>query len=200
MSPQVARFRVLDRGIPLERYYFPVSRRGLPSPSISLAIESSLAYIEERDAASRSNHSLQPTAGRSDDYLLRDFNTEIPGQARSSQRWLAPSRQAYERYSHIIIVARSIDVRGGDSCGAEQAIRARDEAVAKKDAATWDRLTTSDFITVRPDGKLMKKAERLAQLMAEEPQARPKPKQEQFIRYGDTVLRQLQAADGTLLD
>jgi len=80
----------------------------------------------------------------------------------------------------------------------QQAIRARDEAVAKKDASTWDRLTTSDFITVRPDGKLMNKAERLAQLMAEEPQARPKPKQEQFIRHGDTVLRQLQAADGTL--
>jgi hypothetical protein len=80
----------------------------------------------------------------------------------------------------------------------EQAVRARDEAVAKKDADTFDRLTTSDFITVRPDGKLMNKAERLAQLMADEPQARPKPKQEQFIRYGDTVLRQLQAADGTL--
>ena len=68
----------------------------------------------------------------------------------------------------------------------------------KKDAVIFDRLTTSDFITVRPDGKLMNKAERLAQLMAEEPQARPKPKQEQFIRYGDTVLRQLQAVDGTL--
>ena len=80
----------------------------------------------------------------------------------------------------------------------EQAIRARDKAVAKKDASTWDRLTTADFITVRPDGKLMNKAERLAQLMAEEPQARPKPKQEQFIRYGDTVLRQLRAVDGTL--
>jgi uncharacterized protein DUF4440 len=80
----------------------------------------------------------------------------------------------------------------------EKAVRARDEAVAKKDAATWDRLTTPDFITVRPDGKLMNKAERLAQLMAEEPQARPKPKKEQFIRNSDTVLRQLQASDGTL--
>jgi hypothetical protein len=51
---------------------------------------------------------------------------------------------------------------------------------------------------VRPEGKLMNKAERLAQLKAERPQARPKPKQEQFIRYGDTVLRQLQETDGTL--
>src|SRR5262245_28996573 len=80
----------------------------------------------------------------------------------------------------------------------QQAIRLRDEAVAKKDAPTWDRLTTSRFITVRPEGKLMNKAERLAQLKAEKAQARPKPKQEQFIRYGDTVLRQLQEADGTL--
>jgi hypothetical protein len=32
----------------------------------------------------------------------------------------------------------------------EQAIRARDEAVAKKDAATFDRLTTSDFINRAP--------------------------------------------------
>jgi uncharacterized protein DUF4440 len=80
----------------------------------------------------------------------------------------------------------------------QQAIQARDEAVAKKDVSTWDRLTTSDFIVVRPEGKLMNKAERLAQLKAEKPQARPKPKQEQFIRYGDTVLRQLQETDGTL--
>ena len=80
----------------------------------------------------------------------------------------------------------------------EQAVRARDEAGAKKDGATWERLTTSDFIAIRPEGTLLNKAERLAQLMAEEPQARPKPKQEQFIRYGDTVIRQLQGLDGTL--
>ena len=79
-----------------------------------------------------------------------------------------------------------------------QAIRARDEAVAKKDASTWDRLTTADFIAVRPDGKLMNKAERLAQLKLAKPEARPKPKQEQFIRHGDTVFRQLQETNGTL--
>jgi len=80
----------------------------------------------------------------------------------------------------------------------QQAIQARDEAVAKKDASTWDRLTMPGFITVRPEGRLMNKAERLAQLKAEQPEPRPKPKQEQFIRYGDTVLRQLQEANGTL--
>ena len=66
------------------------------------------------------------------------------------------------------------------------------------DVSTWDRLTMSEFIAVRPEGKLMTKAERLAQLKAEKPGARPKPKQEQFIRYGDTVLRQLQETNGTL--
>ena len=80
----------------------------------------------------------------------------------------------------------------------QQAIQARDEAVAKKDASTWDGLTMPDFIAVRPEGKLMNKAERLAQLKAAKPEARPKPKQEQFIRHGDTVLRQLQEANGTL--
>jgi hypothetical protein len=98
----------------------------------------------------------------------------------------------------LLLLLATSTFAGDFSAEFEKAVRARDEAVAKKDAATWDRLTTADFITVRPDGKLMKKAERLAQLMAEEPQARPKPKQEQFIRYGDTIIRQLEAADGTL--
>jgi hypothetical protein len=80
----------------------------------------------------------------------------------------------------------------------QQAIQARDAAVAKQDAATWDRLTMPDFIVVRPEGILMNKAERLAQLKTAKPEARPKPKQEQFIRHGDTVLRQLQEANGTL--
>ena len=80
----------------------------------------------------------------------------------------------------------------------QQAIRARDEAVARRDASTWDRLTMPGFIVVRPEGRLMNKAERLAQLKAEKPEPRPRPKQEQFIRYGDTVLRQLQEANGTL--
>jgi hypothetical protein len=80
----------------------------------------------------------------------------------------------------------------------QQAIQARDAAVANKDASTWDRLTMADFIAVRPDARLMNKAERLAQLKSGKPEARPKPKQEQFIRHGDTVIRQLQEANGTL--
>src|SRR5882724_11835348 len=74
----------------------------------------------------------------------------------------------------------------------EQAVRARDQAVEKKDASTWDRMTMPDFIVVRPEGRLMSKAERLAQIKTAKAEARPKPKQEQFIQYGDTVIRQLQ--------
>ena len=79
-----------------------------------------------------------------------------------------------------------------------QAIQTRDEAVEQKDVSTWERLTTSGFIGVRPEGMLMTRAERAAQLKAEKPEARPKPAQEQFIRYGDTVLRQLRQTNGTL--
>ena len=46
----------------------------------------------------------------------------------------------------------------------KEAIRLRAQAVAKKDAAAWDRLTTADFTTVLEDGRLQTKAERLTQL------------------------------------
>src|SRR2546428_13888022 len=44
-----------------------------------------------------------------------------------------------------------------------EAMRARDEAVAKADSATWDRLTTDDFTVVLADGTLLTKSERLGQ-------------------------------------
>src|SRR5438477_13098209 len=71
-----------------------------------------------------------------------------------------------------------------------QAARAREQAIAKKDGATWDRLTTADFIVVLAEGKLLNKAEHLAQLKAEKPEPVSKPKQEQFIRSGDTIIQQ----------
>jgi hypothetical protein len=82
----------------------------------------------------------------------------------------------------------------------QQAIRERDEAVAKKDAATWDRLTTADFTVVFPDGRLMKKAERLAQLKGQKPEVPTKPQQEQFTRYGDTVIRRTQEGDALWIE
>jgi Domain of unknown function (DUF4440) len=49
-------------------------------------------------------------------------------------------------------------------------MRARLEAVWKKDAATWSRLTADEFMIVVPEGRLMTKAERLAALKTEKPQ------------------------------
>ena len=79
----------------------------------------------------------------------------------------------------------------------QEAIRLRDEAVSKKDTATWDRLTTTDFTTVLDDGRLQTKAERLAQLKGEKPEPLAPPAREQFATYADTVVRREQAQDGT---
>lgn len=79
----------------------------------------------------------------------------------------------------------------------QEAIRARDEAVAKKDAATWDRLTTPDFTLVDEDGRMMKKTERLTQLKGGKPEAPSKLLQQVFSRYGETVVRRAQAPDNT---
>jgi hypothetical protein len=78
----------------------------------------------------------------------------------------------------------------------QEAIRARAEAVAKKDAAVWNRLTTDDFTTVLEDGQLQSKAERLAQLKGETPEPLPPPPlADRFTAYGDTVLQRTQGRD-----
>jgi hypothetical protein len=79
----------------------------------------------------------------------------------------------------------------------EKAVRTRDHAVETRDASTWERMTMPGFIVVRPDGRLMNRAERALQIKTTKAEPRPKPKQEQFIRYGDTVIRQLQEVNGT---
>jgi hypothetical protein len=68
-------------------------------------------------------------------------------------------------------------------------MRTRDEAIAKADVATWDRLTAADFTVVLADGTLRTKADRLAQF-AKQPAATPVPaQQEQIQQYGDVVIR-----------
>jgi hypothetical protein len=42
-----------------------------------------------------------------------------------------------------------------------EAMQARLEAVWKKDAATWSRLTADEFSVVVPEGQLMTKSDRL---------------------------------------
>ena len=79
----------------------------------------------------------------------------------------------------------------------QQAIHAREEARVKKDAATWDRLTTADFTVVDEEGRLMKKAERLTQLKGEKPEAPTTPQEQLFTQYGDTVILREKQQDGT---
>ena len=76
-----------------------------------------------------------------------------------------------------------------------EAMRARHDAVWKADAATWDKLTADEFTVVIPDGQLMTKAERLAALRNEKPDAVPVVQQEQIHTYGETVVHRF--LDGT---
>lgn len=69
-----------------------------------------------------------------------------------------------------------------------KAMRARLEAVWKKDAATWDRLTADEFTIVIPEGRLMNKAERLAALKAEKPEPVHALQREQIRVYGNTAV------------
>ena len=78
----------------------------------------------------------------------------------------------------------------------QEAIRLRAQAVAKKDAAVWDRLTTPDFTTVLEDGRLQTKGERLTQLKGETPEALPPPPlAERFSTHGNTVIQRTQGQD-----
>jgi hypothetical protein len=70
-----------------------------------------------------------------------------------------------------------------------EAMRARLEAVWKKDAATWSRLTADEFTVVVPEGTLMTKADRLAALKTEKPQPVHAVEREQIRAYGETVVR-----------
>ena len=71
-----------------------------------------------------------------------------------------------------------------------EAMRARDEAVAKADAATWDRLTTDDFTVVLADGTRLTKGERLAQFKTQQATPPAPAQQEQIKHYGDVFVRQ----------
>ena len=69
-----------------------------------------------------------------------------------------------------------------------QAMRARLEAVWKKDAVTWDTLTADAFTVVVPEGRLMNKAERLVALKAEKSEPFHAVRSEQIRTYGQTVV------------
>ena len=80
------------------------------------------------------------------------------------------------------------------------AIRARDEAIAKADASTWDRLTAPSFTVVAEDGRMMTKAQRLAELRKQKSEPPVAATQEQFDRFGDAVVRRFRSGDLWVLD
>ena len=82
----------------------------------------------------------------------------------------------------------------------QTAMKARDEAIVKGDAATWDRLTTEDFTVVGADGRLMTKPERLAQFKATKPMPRGPQEQLQIKRYGDAFVRRFRSGDIWVMD
>ena len=82
----------------------------------------------------------------------------------------------------------------------QAAMQARDEAITKADAATWDRLTADDFTVVTLDGTLMTKAERLAQLKTQKATTRVPNQNVQVKRYSDVFVRRFRTGDAWILD
>jgi len=82
----------------------------------------------------------------------------------------------------------------------QEAMRARDEAIAKADADTWDRFTTADFTDVRTDGTLMTRAARLALLKTQTPTTPVPREQVQIKHYDDVYVRRSRTVDAWVLD
>jgi hypothetical protein len=81
-----------------------------------------------------------------------------------------------------------------------KAMQARLEAVWKKDAATWSRVTADEFTVVVPEGQLMTKSDRLATLKTEKPQPVRRVEREQIQAYGEAVVRRFLDGDEWVLE
>ena len=68
------------------------------------------------------------------------------------------------------------------------AILARDSAIARANAAVWDRLTLSTFTVVMADGSMVTKAERLAALKTQRAVPPWLRSREVALRYGDVYV------------
>ena len=80
------------------------------------------------------------------------------------------------------------------------AMRARDEAIAKADTATWNRLTSAEFMGVRADGTFMTKADRLALLNTQMPTTPVPREQVQIKHYDDVFVRRSRIVDAWVID
>ena len=68
------------------------------------------------------------------------------------------------------------------------AILARDSAIARADAAVWDRLTWPTFTVVMADGSMVTKAERLAGFKTQTAMPVWPRSREVAVRYGDAYV------------
>src|SRR5262245_57312297 len=82
----------------------------------------------------------------------------------------------------------------------QKAMAERDQAIAKADASTWDRLTADEFTLVDETGNFMNKIQRLAQLKTEKPAPAPAPQRVQTRGYGDAYVRRFLSGDIWVLD
>jgi hypothetical protein len=82
----------------------------------------------------------------------------------------------------------------------QQAMSERDLAVAKADAATWDRLTTEDFTVVDATGTLLTKAMRLAQIKTDTTTTQVPREDVTIKQYGDVFVRRFRAGAIWVLD
>lgn len=82
----------------------------------------------------------------------------------------------------------------------KEAMRLRTQAVVQADATTWDRFTTADFTVVLPNGTMMNKSERLAQMKTQKPLRRTPPQQEQIKHYGEAYVRRFLSDNGWVLE
>ena len=82
----------------------------------------------------------------------------------------------------------------------QKTMEERDQAVAKVDAATWDRLTADDFTLVDETGAFMTKAQRLAQIKTQKPSPPTAAQRVQVKRYGDAYVRRFLSGNIWVLD
>lgn len=81
-----------------------------------------------------------------------------------------------------------------------EAMDARVNAVWNKDVATWSWYTADEFTVVVPEGKLLTKAERVAALKLETPQAPHTISHETVHIYGEAAVRRFLDEDEWILE
>ena len=107
----------------------------------------------------------------------------------------------------LLMVALAVLVVGSSSPDpapvppdALKAMQSRLEAVWKKDAVTWSKLTADEFTVVVPEGTLMTKSERLNALRHEPPEPVHAVKEENVRVYGETIVHRFRDGSEWILE